>query len=134
MGGLKMPWTPKFLCSSCESLLEYVEVETLERHLYHLYLEDDSMEWIDTLEEVDRCYYCPNCGAEVDPYEDYVEVDEEHMLFRVPRDSSWYGDEDVVDIMASYGYESAEELFSEEADFEAEAEDIFINKDEVWEV
>ena len=129
-----MPWTPKFLCSSCESLLEYVEVETLERHLYHLYLEDDSMEWIDTLEEVDRCYYCPNCGAEVDPYEDYVEVDEEHMLFRVPRDSSWYGDEDVVDIMASYGYESAEELFSEEADFEAEAEDIFINKDEVWEV
>ena len=131
-----MRWEKRFLCPSCGALEEYVDMERDERQLYSYFLEDGFTDWVDTVETYDPVYYCPRCGSEVDPYEDYVEVDEANRVFRVPPDSSWNNDDSVVELMESHGYKPYD-LEEEEQDYELEdlkAEDIFMNKDEIWEV
>ena len=132
-----MRWERRFLCPSCGALEEYVDMERDERQLYYFYLEDEITDWVDTIEVHDSIYYCPSCGSEVDPYEDYVEVDEANRVFRIPPDSSWYVDDSVVELMGSHGYEPYEIEDDEEQDYELEdleAEDIFADEDEVWKV
>jgi len=130
-----MRWEKRFLCPNCEALEEYVDMERDERHLYYFFLEDEFTDWADTVDTYDPVYYCPNCGDEVDPYEDYVEVDEENGVFRVPPDSAWYGQFDVNDIMGSHGYEPYDSEEDEEDELEdIEAENIFVDNDEVWKV
>ena len=132
-----MRWVKYFLCPNCGALEEYVNMERDERHLYHFYLEDEFTDWDDMIEAYDPVYYCPNCGSEVDPYEDYVEVDERNRVFRVPPDSTWDGQDEVIELMESHGYEPYEIEDEEEQDYELEdfeAEDIFADEDEVWKV
>ena len=130
-----MTWVKYFLCPHCGSLEEYVNMKRDERQLYYFYPNDEFTDWVDTVETYDPEYYCPNCGSEVDPYEDYVEVDEANRVFRIPPDSSWSGDDEVIELMGAEGYELYDSEDEEEYELEdIEAEDIFVDKDEVWEV